>query len=358
MIRPPLAVACWLAWGVALAAPAAHAPAGSPLAAAGAALYNRGVLHDGTPLVGERDNAIPLSGAEAGCSNCHRRSALGTTEGRTVIPPIAGPYLFEAQAQRGAGQPPPYVAGIRSLRTPYTRDTLARALRDGVDPDGRALSYLMPRYALGEHDLDALIAHLKSIEPRRSPGVSTTELHFATILTPDTDPARRAAVLDVIRHFFTDRNAAPRGLDRQLLAPSGKELAAKSMFKVNRTWVLHVWEPSGPPQTWNAQLARLYAAEPVFAVISGYWGDHPEPVRDFCEQQRVPCLFPNVDRPPETGDADFYTLYFSRGVALEADLIAAGLVKEVATAGSGLTVRQIYRKGGAGEEAARALATR
>ena len=34
----------------------------------------------------------------------------------------------------------------------------------------------------------------------------------------------------------------------------------------------------------------------------------------------MPCLFPNVEAPPASADDDFYTLYFSRGVLLEAGL--------------------------------------
>jgi len=102
-----------------------------------------------------------------------------------------------------------------------------------------------------------------------------------------------------------------------------------TMFRVERRWQLHVWELKGAPATWESQLQARLAAEPVFAVISGLGGAHWEPVQRFCEKAALPCLFPNVEAP--TGhDSDFYTVYFSRGVLLEAELIA----RELADAGT------------------------
>ena len=129
---------------------------------------------------------------------------------------------------------------------------------------------------------------------------------------------------------------------------------SKEMFKVNRTWKLHVWELQGPPETWKAQLQQDLAREPVLAVISGVGGRNWAPVHEFCEQEAVPCLFPNVDVPVEAS-GDFYSLYFSKGVLLEAQLIA----KRIVDSGHGqrpASIRQIYRAGDSGEAAAAALA--
>jgi hypothetical protein len=127
------------------------------------------------------------------------------------------------------------------------------------------------------------------------------------------------------------------------------------MFMVNRRWQLHVWQLTGPPQTWQAQLEKDFAREPVLAVISGLGGKTWSPVQKFCEQKAVPCLFPNVEAPPSNADHDFYSLYFSRGVELEAKLISGRILNP----GNGKTakvVAQIYRKGDSGEAGARMLA--
>jgi len=43
----------------------------------------------------------------------------------------------------------------------------------------------MPRFALSDEDMAALVEYLKKLSVRRVPGVTDTVLHFATIVTPD-----------------------------------------------------------------------------------------------------------------------------------------------------------------------------
>jgi hypothetical protein len=322
----------------------------------GAAIYLEGVLGSGAQLAATRADAEPVTGEQAGCVNCHRRSGLGAKEARSVIPPITGEFLFHPRVDSPEDSQLPYIPGARLDRAPYTDATLARAIREGVDSEGRQLNYLMPRFALDDADMAALIAHLRALDRRRIPGVSTTELHFATIITPDADPVKRRGMLDVLQQFFQDRDAAPRGPAAQTMTTSVNTAHVRSMFKVNRRWVLHVWELTGPPATWPQQLDAKFTEQPVFSVLSGIAGRDWAPVADFCERRAVPCLFPNVEAPPAEADHSFHTLYFSRGVLLEADLIAAALIK--APAGSGVTrVRLVYRAGDVGEAGARSVAT-
>jgi hypothetical protein len=126
------------------------------------------------------------------------------------------------------------------------------------------------------------------------------------------------------------------------------------MFKVQRQWQLHVWQLTGAPQTWDAQLRAHLAAEPVFAVISGLGGATWAPVHHFCQQQSLPCLFPNVDLPVVAED-DFYPVYLSKGVLLEAQLIAHAL-REAGAPTAPHRVVQLYRAGDVGEQAAQAVA--
>jgi hypothetical protein len=327
-------------------------PAKSPV---GETIYLKGLLGSGAPLVAAREGAEPVTGEQAACVNCHRRSGLGSQEARSSIPPITGAFLFHSETGGANESQLPYIPGARLTRTPYTEETLARAIREGVDADGRQLSYLMPRFVLDDAGMSALIAHLQSLDRRKVPGVSTSELHFATIIAGDADPVKRRGMLDVIEHFFQDRNGAPRGASAQTMITSGTTNSVRSMFKVNRRWVLHVWELTGAASTWPEQLDRKFAETPVFAVISGMAGSNWAPVTDFCERREVPCLFPNVELPPVDADRNFHSLYFSRGVLLEADLIAAGIQKEMA-GGNATHVRLVYRAGDVGEAAAASLA--
>jgi hypothetical protein len=344
-----LAVAFLLA---ALLGPVGTASGDSP-ANSGEAIYRRGVVGSGALLEASRDAGPRMQGAAAACVNCHRRSGFGAKEGRSIIPPITGRYLFRPRAGNSDDVEIPFVGGMRGDRDPYTDATLARAIRKGLDSEGKPLSYLMPKYALDDADMAALIGYLKGLDMRRVPGVTDKVLHFATIITPDADPVKRRGMLDVLEQFFADRNArqmvtAPR------LRSSGRTAISKSMFMVHRQWELHVWQLIGPEATWQQQLERFLAREPVFAVVSGLGGKTWAPVQAFCERASVPCLFPNVE-VPVGADRDFYSVYFSKGVLLEAELIANQILDE-ANGKAATTVRQIYRAGDSGEAAAKVLA--
>ena len=319
----------------------------------GESIYLHGMLSPQKPLEGVRERGgIGAKGAEAACVNCHQRSGLGSAEGDTSIPPITGEYLFHDRTHAGKDPALPYVEAMHGNRAPYTSVTLARAIREGLDSDGRPLSYLMPRYELSDSDMAALIAYLKKLAVHQSPGITGATLHFATIFTPDSDPVKRAGVLDVLQHYVIEKNSFPFAPTPKMWT-SGKTAFAKSMYMANFRWQLHVWQLAGPASTWRAQLDKHLHEEPVFAVLSGLGGSNWAPVHEFCEENGVPCLFPNVEVPP-VGEGDFYSLYFSKGVLLEAELIANRLTGQDKT--SGPQVDQIYRRGDSGEPAARALA--
>ena len=311
------------------------------------------MLGSGAPLEAHREASAALSGIAAACVNCHQRSGFGGREGLSAVPPITGRYLFRPLPKDGDDSDIPFVEGMRGNRAPYTDATLARAIRVGLDADGKRLSVLMPNYPLGDSDMAALIEYLKRLDHREVPGVTDSTLNFATVITPDADPVKRAGMLDVMQHFFADRNvrqmvAAPR------MRTSGKTSYSRTMFMVHRRWELHVWQLTGPAAGWEEQLRGHLAKEPVLAVLSGLGGANWAPVHAFCEHASLPCLFPNVEAPVDA-ESDFYSVYFSKGVLLEAGLIARAL-KDPAHGEPPQAVVQIYRAGDAGEAGAVALA--
>jgi len=120
-----------------------------------------------------------------------------------------GEYLFHSRAQDPSEPVLPHVESLHGNRDPYTDATLARAIREGLDSQGRPLSYLMPRFALSDEDMAAVVEYLKRLSVRRVPGVTDTVLHFATIVTPDADPLKRRGMLDVLEQFFVQKNLFP-----------------------------------------------------------------------------------------------------------------------------------------------------
>ncbi|TMH71723.1 MAG: hypothetical protein E6H52_19760, partial [Betaproteobacteria bacterium] len=127
---------------------------------AGESTYREGVLSTGKPLRGERPSAPAVQGAAAACTNCHRRSGLGELEGRALVPPITAKYLYRPRSQNRPNvlenraltmtEPGARVELLRQADRggAYTDATLARAIREGLGPDGRALDFLMPRFRI------------------------------------------------------------------------------------------------------------------------------------------------------------------------------------------------------------------
>jgi hypothetical protein len=331
--------------------PLAPAPlsvvADSSASSPGEGIYRRGLLPSGRPLRGERASATAVEGPLAACVNCHRRSGLGASEGRILIPPITARYLFGVRA-RNAGEP-----GMPGMETPglerprFTEATLARAIREGVGSDGRRFDELMPHYALDDSSMAVLIAYLRQLSSDRVPGVSDERIEFATIITPDADPIQRKGMLEVLDTFFANKNVFFREKSPPL------QSSHNIHYRIVRKWKLHVWQLAGSPESWEQQLHQRLRAEPVFAVISGLGGKTWAPVHRFCEAESLPCLFPNVDLPVVAED-DFYPVYFSKGVLLEAQLLAGRLAQKARAAGLHHVV-QVYRSGDIGAAAAHEL---
>jgi len=313
----------------------------------GESIYRQGIMPSGAPLTGERDINTHVTGADAACAKCHRRSGLGSSEGQIIIPPITSQFLYRTRGRASAGPDLRTASGFIPNRKPYDAASLVRAIREGVDVSGRKLSYLMPRYKLGDADMALLLDYLDDFGRDPAPGVSDDTLHFATIVTPDSDPVKRQAMLDVLNQFFTDKNEFIRGGIRPMQAAGGVQ------FRVSRRWQLHVWELTGSPDSWSRQLDQRIASEPVFAVIAGLGSRTWAPVHEFCERNRVPCLFPNTDLPV-VAEQDFYGIYFNKGVLLEAALIADDVAQRSAAAKP--RVVQIFRSGDIGAAAASAFA--
>ena len=110
----------------------------------GRKIYMEGVLPSGELLKGVRQGAVQVEGAQAACETCHRRSGMGSLEGNFAVPPITGRFLFANEDDRPLAlvdtrQP----KDITRAHKPYAESTLSKAIREGVDVDGKD----MPAYA-------------------------------------------------------------------------------------------------------------------------------------------------------------------------------------------------------------------
>lgn len=298
--------------------PAAGSPAGASATSIedGRRMYMEGVLPSGETMQATVQGDIRVSGTQVICSTCHRRSGMGTSEGQEVVPIVTGDVLYQPLRLPTSKPPLP-----PALRPAYTDATLKRAIRDGIGADGKPLGPLMPRYRLDDAQLEPLLAYLGSLDTETSPGVTEHDIHFATVIAADVPESTRRAYLDVLERFVEQKNAGTRHeTQRSAHAPWHKDPLMKSY----RKWVLHVWELQGPADGWPAQLDAHYREQPVFAVLGGLATGSWAPVHGFCEQAQLPCLFPGT-RLPVLAEDDFYTVYFSRGMTLEGEVVAQHL---------------------------------
>jgi ABC-type branched-subunit amino acid transport system substrate-binding protein len=292
----------------------------STAAEIGKRIYQDGVLPDGTTITAVTQDDVSLTGVKVICADCHRKSGFGSSEGGTSVPAITGSVLYQPRAEKRRE-----LYGKRSIgpgaRPAYDDEKLARAIREGIDPSGRKLSKLMPRYNISDSELTYLAAYLESIDSTPAPGVSETTIQFATIITPDVTAEQKNTMLTTLTTYINDLNAGTRReAKRAKFSPWHKTWH----YGAYRKWQLHVWQLSGQPESWHTQLNEFYAKQPVFAVINGIGAEEWRPIHEFCKTAELPCVFPTTNLPV-TAEQDFYTIYFSRGIALEAAAVAKHL---------------------------------
>ena len=278
----------------------------------GAAIYRDALLPSGLALTGVRADGTPVAGRAAACISCHRASGMGGAEGAIQVPPLQAGLLF-APGQRKAGLQPRVAAGLQrqlpsfETRPAYDLNSLHLALSQGRSADGTALGSLMPRYAISAEDSANLAAYLSSLQSGAAAGLNSRTIHLATVIDSQASPARRKALLDTLTNCLGPADSAPSA------QPSGS---------AQLLW--HPWPVSGAPSTWAAQLLSHQQRQPVFAMVSGLSDRAWQPVQQFCESQRMPCLLPNAPGVDPAQPSD-WSFHFSRGVALEASLIETDL---------------------------------
>ncbi len=296
----------------------------------GKRLYKTGVGTSGKPVA-----AIDISGQRVfapqfHCVACHRASGYGSKEGGVYIPPIVAKILYQpmkpdrARAFNGMyfqDQNAEMSARINSARTRpgYDLTSLARVLRTGVDAASEPIPHAMPRFEVSDRDVEALDAWLRTLSAIPDPGVDATTMHFAVIISDKTPALTQKAVLETSRVFFERMNKNIAG-DRS--RPNFSPLFRSEFASFWRDWSLHIWTLHGDETTWPQQLSDYYAAAPVFAVIGGAVAAPWQPISDFCDEQKLPCLFPLTDMPPAETFAAGYTLYSYGGLPLEARAMA------------------------------------
>lgn len=287
----------------------------------GERMYREGILPNGEPMEAFVSGDVPVTGAAFTCVSCHLRSGLGSIEGDVITPPTNGRILYQPRTLllKGFEMVPTVRKYALSLpeRPAYTDKTLATVIASGVDSSGRQLNPIMPTYHVDDADMALLIGYLKTLSDKVPPGVSKEEIHFATVIAGDVPQADVAAMVGPLDFYIAKKNGLAATAKRNpwqvrmALNMLGPDLLAKKLS-------LSRWRVTGPPETWRAQLEEYYRKDPVFALLGGISSGTWEPMHQFSEDHRLPCLFPTTDFPV-ISDSDWYTLYFNKGIYQEGE---------------------------------------
>lgn len=290
----------------------------------GERMYREGILPSGKVMEAFIRGDVEVDSTAFSCSSCHLRAGLGSVEGGVVTPPTTGKKLYQPYRRPPSLDDIPDRAGriiyAKTVveRPAYTRETLATAMRMGTDPAGQVFNDVMPRYPLTDRDMDILIKYLEYLSDEPSPGASSDEFSFATIITDDVSQEDRKALLLPLQAFIAQKNQQ-MAMYRDFIK-FGYQPTADMKYSFRHA-SLDVWELKGAPETWQKQLAAYYRNKPVFAVLGGISNSNWRPIHEFCEAERLPCLFPITDYPVVSA-TDWYTVYFDKGFVQEGEAVA------------------------------------
>jgi hypothetical protein len=308
----------------------------------GERMYREGLLPSGEPMRAIVKGDIEVEGSAFSCESCHMRSGLGSFEGLVTTPPTNAMRIFKPRKKYYKGIEIKYNEPTES-RGEYTDESLAILIGSGVDPSGKAVNDVMPYYLLEAEDMATLIAYLRTLSAEFSPGVTDTTLHFATVVSEDVPAAERTEMVDALETYIDFKNRLREDYRRNATARDRMmALAMVGSKEVEpRTLTLSQWVLRGPPETWRAQLEEYDRTDPAFALLGGIVTGEWRPIHEFCEDNRIPCIFPNTDLPV-VSDGDWYTLYLSKGYYQEGEAVARYLHRSDAAA-KGRPILQIVR---------------
>jgi cytochrome c oxidase subunit 2 len=121
----------------------------------GETIYHTG-YNDQNERISFEGGPMWLNAHRGGCVTCHGASGRG---GQPVMMLRAIPADIRYESLISGKYDPSGEAG-----TPYTDELIVRAIRQGIDPDGKPLDPGMPRWQMTDNDVRDVIEYLKSLK--------------------------------------------------------------------------------------------------------------------------------------------------------------------------------------------------
>ena len=307
---------------------AVHAAGLSVQEQRGKRLYTQGESLSGAPVsavVSRGATALPASVLP--CVGCHGEDGKGRPEGGVVPPDITWSSLsakFGHDHSYGRSHPA------------FDESTLGRAITQGVDPGDNDLDTAMPRFQMGDDDLQDLIAYIKRIEDDFDPGLSDDKIRIGTLL-PRAGAAgsQGQAMYQVLKSYFADINSGGGIHGRQI------ELVASG------------YDQDPARVAWEARDFLEHQA--VFAMVSGYLSGVEQPLSALVDELQIPLVGPYTPLPQDSTSLQRYTFYLTSGLVQQASVLAMSRRHESEAATSGLAIVHPY--GDIYEQAVRSVVT-
>ena len=140
-------------------------PSGTPSTASGGQnslalgerLFGTGTDANGNPVPRTGGAPAGMMNAGGGCAGCHGTDGRGRTVSSMMAsftaPDIRWSVLTSTESTESGG----------SASTPFDEASFARAVRDGLDPEGQPLEPPMPHWQLTDQEMRDLIAYVKTL---------------------------------------------------------------------------------------------------------------------------------------------------------------------------------------------------
>lgn len=125
----------------------------------GQRIYHTGLDEHGDPIPRSVTGSRMMGGRtmlNAACVDCHREDGRGGTLGMMMrgigVPDVRYSALTSPHSEGDETEPG------------WTRDDIARAIRDGVEPDGKSLRAPMPRWDMTDGQVSDVIDYRKELD--------------------------------------------------------------------------------------------------------------------------------------------------------------------------------------------------
>ena len=260
------------------------------------------------------EGAIEAPGSVMPCVNCHHHDGRGLDEVGVTATNITWQDLtrpYRIKRLKGREHPP------------YTADSLAMAVREGIDPGGNTLEYSMPRYQISDEDLADLIEYLKIIANVLDPGLSERVIRVGTVLPMKGDLADLGQVMqNIIEAYFNQINDSGGVYSRKLK--------------------LHVVDYPQTPQSTVTTFKKLIDEEETFAIVSAFTSGADSEVASLVEDGQMPLIGPFTFFPEDVLALNRFTFYLFPGLREQARALVAYAQQQQKWSGQNRSVAVVY----------------